>query len=29
MTKDIFVIAEHRRGEIRDITVEMIKKGNE
>jgi len=29
MTKDIFVIAEHRRGEIRDITFELLTKGYE
>lgn len=29
MTKDIFIIAEHRRGEIRDITFELLTKGYE
>ena len=29
MTKDIFVIVEHRRGEIRDITLELLTKGYE
>jgi electron transfer flavoprotein alpha subunit len=29
MTKDIFVIVEHRQGEIRDVTYELLTKGNE
>ncbi|TES92602.1 MAG: electron transfer flavoprotein subunit alpha/FixB family protein [Candidatus Cloacimonadota bacterium] len=29
MTKDIFVIVEHRRGEVRDITFELLTKGYE
>jgi len=27
--RDIFVLAEHRRGELRDITIEMLTKGRE